>query len=318
MSTYIIRRVLQSFIVIILLTFLVFTAMRLLPGDPLILYCTQGQMVNLEDEELNRLRHEWGLDKPIPVQYFDWIVNVFQGNLGKSIVYSDNVSTLILERMPVTVYIGVTAISLGAIIGITFGMLCALRRGKWIDTILTFLANIGITAPPFWVGILLIYLLSLKLDWLPVQGYISPFKDLWMSIKSIIMPVFCLSLFCLASMARQTRSSMLEVVRQDYIRTALSKGLKERVIVLRHTIKNAMIPVITMLGMQVRVAFGGSVIIETVFNVPGFGRLMVEAVFTQDYQIVQGGVMIIASIILFANLLIDISYAWLDPRIRYS
>lgn len=318
MSNFIIMRLLQSIVVILFLTFLVFTAMRLLPGDPLLIYLTQGEIINMDDAAINDLRHEWGLDKSIPSQYCDWILNVLSGDLGKSIISKDNVTALLLERMPVTIYIGVTAISLGAIIGIIFGIICALRRGKWIDTILTFLANIGITAPPFWTGILLIYLLSLKLKWLPVQGYTSPFEDFWMSIKSIIMPVFCLSLFCLASMARQTRSSMLEVIRQDYIRTAISKGLKEKVVILRHTVKNALIPVITMLGMQVRVAFGGSVIIETVFNVPGFGRLMVESVFAQDYQIVQGGVMILALLIIIVNLFIDISYAWLDPRIRYS
>jgi len=318
MSTYIIRRLLQSIIVLILVTLLVFIAMRLLPGDPLMLYYTQGQIVSMDDQELDALRHEWGLDKPMLIQYYNWLINIFHGDMGKSVVYSDKVSVLLMERMPVSIYLGVIAISLGAVIGITCGIICALRRGKWIDTLLTFFANIGITAPPFWIGILLIYFLALKFEWLPVQGYTSPFKDFGMSIKQLIMPVFCLSLFCLASMTRQTRSSMLEVVRQDYIRTALAKGLKERVIVIRHTIKNALIPVVTMLGMQVRVAFGGSVIIETVFNVPGFGRLMVEAVFAQDYQIVQGGVMVIASIILFANLIIDISYGWLDPRIRYG
>ena len=159
MSTYIIRRLLQSIVVILLVTFLVFLAMRLLPGDPLMLYYTEGEMVNLTDNELDALRHEWGLDKPIIIQYFDWILNVFRGDLGKSIVYDDKVSVLIVERMPVTIHLGVTAISLGAVIGITCGIICALRRGKWIDTLLTFFANIGITAPPFWIGILLIYFL---------------------------------------------------------------------------------------------------------------------------------------------------------------
>ena len=318
MTTYIMRRLLQSIIVLILLTFLVFLAVHLLPGDPLLLYLSQSEIGSLGPGKLDALRHEWGLDRPLLVQYVDWIVNVLRGNLGASIFYRDKVSSLIFERMPVTIHLGLLAISIGAALGITFGVICALRRGEVSDTVLTFIANIGITAPGFWVGILMIYFFALQLGWLPVQGYTSPLQDFWMSTRQLIMPVFCLSLFCLASMTRQTRSSMLEVVRQDYIRTAWAKGLRERVVVMRHTIKNALIPVVTMLGMQVRVIFGGSVLIETVFNIPGFGRLMVQAVFAHDYQIIQGGVLIIAAIILLSNLIVDISYGWLDPRIRYG
>jgi peptide/nickel transport system permease protein len=180
------------------------------------------------------------------------------------------------------------------------------------------LANIGITVPSFWVGILLLYLLSLKLGWLPPFGYTSPFEDFWLSTRQLIMPVFCLALFSIASLTRQTRSSMLEVIRQDYIRTAWSKGLRERVIIIRHALKNALIPVTTQLGLQVGIIIGGAVLIETVFNIPGMGRLMTQAVFGHDYQIVQSGVLIIATVVVLANLFVDISYGWLDPRIRYS
>jgi peptide/nickel transport system permease protein len=172
--------------------------------------------------------------------------------------------------------------------------------------------------PAFWVGIILIYLLAFKAGWLPVHGYTSPFEDFWLSTKQVIMPVICLSLFSIASLTRLTRSSMLEVVKQDYIRTAWAKGLRERVIIMRHTIKNALIPVITVMGLQVAFIFGGSVLIETVFNIPGIGRLMTQSVMQQDFQVVQGGILIIATVVVLTNLIVDISYGWLDPRIRYE
>ena len=292
--------------------------MRLLPGDPLQLYVGQGDTANATAEELTALRKEFGLDKSLPMQYLEWIGGIFTGDLGKSIFYRENVARLIAQRIPVTFHLGVTALIISAILGIGFGVVCALRRGKWLDNVLTVLANVGITVPSFWVGILLIYFLALKLNWLPVYGYTSPWKDFSLSARQLVMPVFCLSLFSIASLTRQTRSSMLEVVRQDYIRTAWSKGLHERVIILRHAIKNALIPVITQMGMQVGMIFGGSVVIETVFNIEGMGKLMAQAVFGHDYQIVQSGVLIVAAVVVLTNIVVDISYSWFDPRIRYS
>ncbi len=210
------------------------------------------------------------------------------------------------------------ALFISIIIGIPAGVICAVRRGKWIDTVVTVLANIGITVPVFWLGVMLVYLFSLQLHWLPVQGYTSPFQDLGKSVRQLIMPIFCLSIFPIASITRQTRSSMLEVMRQDYIRTAWSKGLKERIIVSKHALKNALIPVVTLLGMSLSHIIGGSVIIETVFNIPGMGRMAVNAVFAHDYPVVQGFIFLIAVLIVTVNLIVDISYGWLDPRIRYS
>lgn len=318
MQTYILKRLLMGLVVLLSLTFIVFMVMRLLPGDPLLLFVSQGEIAVADVTKLDAMKAEFGLDKPLLVQYFTWLINVFRGDLGKSIFYQSKVTTLIFECMPVTVHLGILAVALGALFGITFGMICALRRDKTIDSLLTFIANIGITAPPFWLGILMIYVFGLQLKWLPLQGYTSPITDFWKSTRQLIMPVFCLSFFSLSSIARQTRSSMLEVVRQDYVRTAWSKGLNERAIVIRHITKNGLIPVITMLGMQVRMVFGGSVLIETVFNVPGFGRLLVQSVTSHDYLIVQAGVLLIAAIVVVANLLVDISYGWLDPRIRYG
>jgi peptide/nickel transport system permease protein len=318
MQSFILKRLFQGILVLLLLTLIVFLVMRLLPGDPIFLYYAQSDVTSFTHEQLQAVRAEYGLDKPLLVQYFVWLSGLFTGNMGKSIFYTEQVTTLMFQRMPVTIHLGLTAVLLGAIIGITFGIICAMRRGKIVDTFLTFIANIGITIPSFWLGILLIYLFSLHWHLLPTNGYTSPFTDFAKGTRQMIMPVFCLSLFCLASLARQTRSSMLEIVRQDYVRTAWAKGLKERVIITRHILKNGLIPVITMLGMQVRTIFGGSVLVETVFNVPGFGRLMVQSVLAHDYPIVQGGVLVIAAIVVIANLLVDISYGWLDPRIRYG
>ena len=318
MTTYIIRRLLQGIVVLILVTLFIFLIMRLLPGDPLQLFVGQGDTANATPEELALLRHEFGLDKSLPLQYLSWIGGIFHGDLGKSIFYREDVTSLIKRRLPVTIHLGLTSMVISGVLGITFGVVCAFRRGKWIDSVLTVLANIGITVPSFWVGILLIYLLALKLDLLPVYGYTSPFTDFWLSTRQIIMPIACLALFSIASLTRQTRSSTLEVTRQDYIRTAWSKGLTERVIIMKHAIKNALIPVITQLGLQVSVVFGGAVLIETVFNISGMGKLMAEAVFGHDYQIVQSGILIVATVVVLANLLVDISYGWLDPRIRYN
>jgi peptide/nickel transport system permease protein len=318
MTDYIIRRVLMGIVVLILVTIFVFLVMRLLPGDPLLIYIGENDIGNFTEEDIQALRHEYGLDKSLVLQYFDWMGSVLRGNLGISVHYTEKVGTLITERLPITIHLGVLALIVSGIFGITFGTICALRRGKWQDMLFSVLANIGITVPSFWVGILLLYLFSLKLGLLPPFGYTSPFENFSLSVRQLILPVFCLSLFSIASLTRQTRSSMLEVVRQDYIRTAWAKGLRERIIIIRHALKNALIPVITQLGLQVGIIIGGSVLIETVFNIPGMGRLMTQAVFGHDYQIVQSGVLIIASVVVLANIIVDISYGWLDPRIRYS
>jgi len=318
MTTYIVRRLLIGVIILLLVTILVFLAMRLLPGDPLIIFISQSQVEMYSPERLAELRQEYGLDKSLPMQYFNWLGNILLGNMGKSIVLGQDVGYLISTRLPVTIYFGAMAFIVSSILGVNFGVICALRRGKWIDSAVTILAYIGITVPSFWIGILLMYLLSLTLHWLPTSGYISPAESIGQSLRSAIMPVICLSLFSVASLTRQTRSAMLEIVNQDYIRTAWSKGLPEWLIIFRHTIKNAMIPVITILGLQVGLVFGGSVLIETVFNIPGMGRLMAESLFSHDYQIVQGGTLVIAAVVVLSNLIVDISYGWFDPRIRYG
>jgi peptide/nickel transport system permease protein len=318
MGTYIVRRLIQSVIVIILVTFLIFIVIRLLPGDPILIYLSQQELDTLSTEQLEKARAEFGLDKPLVVQYVNWIDDLVHGNLGQSLFYNQKVSRLIAQRFPVTLNLGLEAFILSHILGIIFGTVSALRRGTATDTGVTLLANLGITVPIFWLGILLIYFFGLRLNWLPRFGYTPPTVDLVMNIRQSILPVFCLGIFPVASVARQARSSMLEVIRQDYIRTAWSKGLRERVVVMKHVLKNGLIPVVTLAGIGLSIILGGSVLVETVFNIPGMGRLAVDAVQSQDYAIIQAFILIMASVVVLVNLVVDISYGWLDPRVRYG
>jgi peptide/nickel transport system permease protein len=319
MLTYIVRRLIQALFVLILVTLIVFFVMRLLPGDPIIIYVAQtAQLEAMPPEMIDELRVKFGLDKPIMVQYVNWVAGILRGDFGTSINYHENVGTLMLERFPVTAHIGVLALIVGAVVGVLAGLLAAVRRGKWLDKVITPLTYIGITIPVFFLAILLIYLFGLKLGWLPIYGYTSPFKDFWLSTRQLVLPVLCMAVFSLAANARQMRSSMLEVTNQDYIRTAWSKGLSERVVIMRHAMKNSLIPVITLMGLGVGLVLGGSVLVETIFAIPGLGRLFVSSILGQDYVVVQAITFIIAVIVLLVNLIVDISYGWLDPRIRYG
>jgi peptide/nickel transport system permease protein len=268
--------------------------------------------------DVEALRHEPGMDRPIMVQYFDWLGGVFRGDLGVSIISNTDVRQELLRRLPITLHLGVLALILAFVLGIPAGVVCAIRRGTWIDTVVTTLANIGITIPVFWLGVILMYAFALKLHWLPVYGYTSPFTNFWQSTRQIIMPVICLAVTTVAGIARQTRSSMLEVMQQDYIRTAWSKGLREQAVIIRHGLKNGLIPIMVFLGLGLSVIVGGSVLIETVFAIPGMGRYVVEAMGNSDYPIIQGCILIFAIMVLVANLLVDLSYGWLDPRVKYD
>lgn len=319
MTTYIIRRLIQALIVLIIVTMMVFLVMRLLPGDPLIIYVAQSaQLEAMPPEMIEQLRVQYGLDKPITTQYINWMVNIFRGDFGESIFYHEDVSTLMKERFPTTVHLTVLSLIFGAVVGIFIGVITAVRRGKWLDKILTPLTYVGVTIPVFFLAILMIYTFGLRLGWLPLTGYTSPFDDFWLSTRQLIMPVICLSFFSIAANARQMRSSMLEVISQDYIRTAWSKGLSERKIITKHAIKNSLIPVITLVGVGVGILIGGSVLVEQIFAISGVGRLLVSSIFSQDYLVVQAIILVIAVAILIINLLVDLSYGWLDPRIRYG
>jgi peptide/nickel transport system permease protein len=318
MGTYLVRRLIQSIIVILLVTIIVFVGMRLLPGDPIFMLFNPNQVQSFTQEEIDSIRHEAGLDKPLAIQYFEWLGNVFKGDFGKSILNKRPVTIDLAKRIPVTAHIGILAFLVSLIIGVPLGIISSIRRGSWLDTVVTTLANLGITVPIFWLGIMLIWVFAVQLHWLPVMGYTSPFTDFVKNTKQLVLPVFCNSIFGISTNARQARSSMLEVIRQDYIRTAWSKGLTERKIILNHALKNSLIPIVTLAGMGVSVIIGGSVLIEQVFNIPGMGRLAVDSLFQHDYPYVQGITLVMTTAIVVINLLVDLTYGWLDPRIRYT
>jgi peptide/nickel transport system permease protein len=318
MGTYIIRRILYAIIVLLIVTAIVFVLVRLLPGDPILIYMTQQDMESSSTEQVAKIRHEFGLDKPLFIQYIQWVGKIVTGDFGNSVIRQTPVATDLKTRLPVTLNLGILAFIFSTLIGIPLGIIAAIRRGDWLDQIVTTFGNLGVTIPSFWLAIFMIYIFGLKLGWLPIFGYTSPFRDLGMNIQQVILPVFCLSIPPIAMDMRLTRSSMLEVMRQDYVRTAWSKGLGQKMVIIRHALKNALLPVITMKGMSIIMIFSGSVFIETVFSIPGMGRLLVEGIRSLDYGVVQAVIFVMAIIIAIVNLLVDISWGWFDPRIRYG
>jgi len=303
-----------SIIVLFIVSIIAFFLVRLVPGgDP------ARAMLGLDasPQEVATLQHQMWLDRPLLIQYTHWIGGILHGDLGTSFRYQSPVRNLIGARLPVTAYLAGVALIFSAIIGIAAGVISAVTRGSLLDQIISILANMGMAIPVFFLGILGIYIFGLDLGWLPISGFTSPFTDFGHSTRQIVMPVFCMGLTTLAVMTRQTRSAMLEVVRQDYIRTARAKGLTQQTIILQHALKNAFIPIITLFGLAVPSLIAGSVLVETVFNIPGMGRLIVNAVINKDYPIVQAGIVIIATLIVIVNLVVDISYGWIDPRIRF-
>jgi peptide/nickel transport system permease protein len=318
MGAYIARRLIQAIFVLFIVSVMIFLIMRILPGDPVLMYLTRDSLQAASPEQIAAVRHEFGLDQPLYMQYFNWIGNVLHGDLGRSIMFRTSVNDEIGSALPKTIYLGGLAFILSIILGVPLGVIAAVRRGKWPDTISTFLANIGLTAPVFWIGILMVLFFGLYLGWLPIQGFTSPFDDFGKSLSQVVMPVICLTLHPMASIARQIRSSMLEVIREDYIRTAWAQGFPENTVIFGHALKNSLIPVITLMGVNIRNIFGGQVLVETVFNIPGIGRLSIDGLLSQDYAVTQGVILVIALVVVVTNLVVDLSYGWVDPRIRYE
>jgi peptide/nickel transport system permease protein len=317
MGRYILRRLFMGVLMAWIASTIVFMAMRLLPGDPIELYVAQNQLQMTEDN-LRHLQHQYFLDRPLVVQYGIWLNGVLHGNMGFSIYYHENVRRLLAERLPVTLNLGLVSWSIAAISGIALGIYSAIRRGHWMDTFLRFFMNIGTAVPVFWLGVMMIYVFGLKLRWLPIGGYTSPAKDLWLNIRQIAMPAVCLSIPGIAVVARQMRVGLLEVIRQDYIRTAWAKGMTEKTVIFRHAFKNSIIPVLTILGASLGMIMGGAVIIETIFAIPGIGRLMASSVLSKDYVVIQSITLFLGLVTVTVNLLVDIAYSWCDPRVQYS
>ncbi len=314
MIAFIVRRLLETVVVLVIVSLIAFSLLHITPGDPVLVILGDSAT----QERIDALRRELWLDQPLWLQYWLWASNLLHGNLGTSLTFRESVASLITTRLPVTFHLGLVALIISTLISIPAGVISAVRRGGWLDSVITVSANLAMAVPVFWLGILGIYLFAIKLGWLPVQGYTPPGEDFWLSARQLVMPALCLALVPLASLTRQTRSSMLEVIRQDYVRTARSKGLSEWDVIAGHALKNAIIPVVTLLGIQLRNLVGGAILVEQVFNIPGMGRLLVSAVFGKDYVLVQGIVMMVGVVVALANLAVDISYGYIDPRIRYD
>lgn len=312
MLGYLVQRVFISILVVFLVSLFAFSLMQVLPGDPARL--ALGWEASQDD--VDALRKDLNLDKPLLSQYWLWIKNLFNGNFGKSIMYNRPIGDILAERLPRTVAIGIPALIIAVMLGIGSGIISAIRRGKLVDQVLTFLMTMGVGTPVFWVGILGIYVFAIGLKILPIQGFVSPFDDFGKYVHKAILPVFCLSLSLIASVARQTRSNMLEVINQDFIRTARANGIAERSVIFKHALRNALIPIITIIALQMRIVIGGSLLVEQVFNIAGLGSLLTAAIGGRDYLIVQGCVLLISMFTVACNLIVDILYGFVDPRIR--
>jgi peptide/nickel transport system permease protein len=314
MTDFIIKRVLQTIVVLLIVTFAVFLVMHSMPGDPVVMYLG----TDATQEQIEHYTAEFGLDQPLVAQYVRWIGNLFKGDFGRSIAYRTGIGPLIGKRLGVTLTIALPSFAIACLIGVSLGILAATHRGKLADSIVTVLANLGVAVPIFWFSIVCVYFFSIKLKWLPVQGFTWPAENFPLAMKKMLMPVLILALGPIASLARQTRSAMLEVIQQDFIRTARSKGVAERKVIRKHAFRNALIPIVTVMGMMFGTMVGGSVLIEQVFVIPGMGNMLITAILNKDYLLVQSAVLVIAASISLCNLLVDVAYGYIDPRIRIS
>ncbi len=312
MLDFLIRRVAISVVTLFLITLIVFTGVRMIPGDP------ARVMAGTDADEagLQQIREKYGLNDPIPVQYFRWIRLALRGDLGESIRTRESVVKIVATKLPITIELACFSLIIAIGIAIPAGVFSAQRRNTVWDLLANAVSLCGVSIPTFWLGIMLILLVSVRLHLLPASGFVPFFQDPMGNLQRMLMPAFVLGGALAAVLMRQTRNSMIEVMTANYIRTAYSKGLAEPVVVFRHALRNGLIPIVTILGLQMGALMGGAVVTEQIFVVPGFGRLIVEAVFTRDYPLVQGVILITASSYVLINLLVDASYSLLNPRIR--
>jgi len=314
MFYYIIKRLIAMLPVLALVSLIVFTIIHLTPGDPALIMLGE----EATPQALAALRHELGLDQPLPVQYLVWLSHVLRGDLGRSIRTNQPVIEAITQRLPVTLELTTLAMVISIMAAIPAGIISATRRNSASDLISTTLALLGISMPSFFLAILLIFVFSLKVRWLPPMGYTPLQKGVWENLRGMVLPAVTLGTAAMAIVARLTRSTLLEALQQDYIRTARAKGLREQAVMYSHALRNAMIPITTILGLQIGFLLGGAVITETIFALPGVGRLVVASIFERDFPLVQGVVLVLALMHLVINLIVDLLYAYLDPRIRMA
>jgi peptide/nickel transport system permease protein len=316
MHKYVMRRVLLVVPVLVLSSLVVFGLLRVMPGDALT--ALMAESGNVSPRELQKLRKDLGLDRPYHEQYLLWIWQLVTFNPGYSIFTGDAISVSLKKSIPVTIELAVLAMAFGLLIAIPVGVLSATRQDKPADYIGRLVAISGLSFPDFWLGTLVITFAAIWFNWIPPIGYTSVWASPWTNIQQFLLPAALLGFRLSSATMRMTRSTLLEVLREDYVRTAWAKGLGQRLIVYKHALKNALIPVITIVGGQLGGLLAGTVITETIFALPGMGRLTVEAIIYRDYPVVQTNVMLVATVLVTLNLLVDLTYAWLDPRIRYQ
>ncbi|WP_423801977.1 nickel ABC transporter permease [Neobacillus sp. SAB-20_R2A] len=306
MLMFILRRLMQTIPVVIGVTFVVFIIMQLVPGDPAVLLAGEGA----SKDTIEAIREQLGLNRPLYVQYFDYLMNVFRGDFGVSLKNSQPVLEEILVRLPITMELAFFSIIITIVLGMAAGIISAVKPYSLTDTTVMIVALLGISLPSFWFGLMMMYFFSVKLQILPVAG--------WDSILHVILPALTLGAGGAAIVARMTRSSMLEVIRQDYIRTARAKGLRERVIVYKHALRNALIPVITVVGLQFGALLGGTVLVESIFAINGLGRMIVDSIRMRDLPMVQGGVLVASLVFVIVNLCVDVLYRFFNKRIELN
>ena len=312
MGEYLIRRLATIVPTLVFVSMLIFGLQQLLPGDPAKILAGEEQDPNV----VAYLRAKLHLDEPLPLRYAYWVGGVLQGDLGESIRTQQPVLDLVLQKLPVTLELALLAFIVALVIGIPAGIISAVARGTAWDHAANALALWGLSTPNFWLGILMILLFSVQLGWLPASGYVSPFEDLGANLQAMVMPAFVLGNAIAAVLMRHTRSAMLQVLQSDYVRTARAKGLRERTVVLKHALRNALTPIITLGALELGTLLSGAVLTEQVFSIPGFGKLVVDSVFNRDYAVVQGVVLVTATAYIVLNLLADLAYVAVNPRLR--
>ena len=313
MGAYIIRRVLATIPVLLIVALIVFGLIHFAPGDPAAILA--GQEATME--EIEAIREGLGLNRPLPLQLGIWFKDILRGDLGQSIISRHDVLTLVRQRAVPTISLAILTEIIAIGLAVPLGVLAAWKANSWIDRTVMVLASLGFSIPVFWLGFLMIYLFAVKLGWFPVAGYYNPSEGLWPWFHRLLMPAFATGVIVMALITRMTRATVLEVLKEDYIRTAWAKGLASRTVLMRHALRNAALPIVTVIGIGLAGVLGGLVVTEQVFAIPGLGRLLVNAILARDYPIIQGTILVISFIYVFVNLLVDISYAYFDPRIKY-
>lgn len=312
MLAFLLRRILIAIPTVVIISIMVFGLQHLLPGDPLLVLAGEER----DPAVLEALREKYRLNDPIPVQYLAWVGNALQGDLGVSLRTNQPVTELMAQKLPVTIQLALMSMIFALVIGIPAGILSAVKKGTATDYVANVVALSGLSIPNFWLGIMLILLVSVKWQLLPASGYVPPSEDLWQSIRTMLMPSFVLGTALAATLMRHTRSSMIGVLSADYVRTARAKGLAERVVILKHALRNALTPIVTLTALLFGELVAGAVLTEQIFTIPGFGKLVVDAVFNRDYAVVQGIVLVTAVGFIFMNLFADVMYFILNPRLR--